>query len=154
MVICIGAPQKLISFASLASGENSLIYCFKCSEHVVLQIVHAQKRIDLRKTLEACIGRILELKHVRPFANIICFIISNLKVWELNCVIILSLYIVGCYFSAVAIITFCNHSFTTLICLQELYTQLVVYTFLRILCFKEKDCASVWEERQKESKLN
>ncbi|KAH7423070.1 hypothetical protein KP509_12G038100 [Ceratopteris richardii] len=27
------------------------------------QIVHAQKHIDLRRTLEACIGRILELRH-------------------------------------------------------------------------------------------
>ncbi|KAH7307451.1 hypothetical protein KP509_22G059500 [Ceratopteris richardii] len=49
--------------------EYSVLYVryiqiYRKMEDCFDQIVHAQKRIDLRRTLEACIGRILELRHV------------------------------------------------------------------------------------------
>ncbi len=55
--------DKLAAFQLLATMYVKYVQSFRRLEECYDQITHAQKRRLLRHVLDACIGRIIELKH-------------------------------------------------------------------------------------------
>ena len=64
MLNCYDFKQdKLAAFQLLATMYVKYVQSFRKLEECYDQITHAQKRRLLRHLLDACIGRVIELKH-------------------------------------------------------------------------------------------